>query len=407
MNVDLRDLLDIAVGEPPHRVTAEAVRRTARRRAAIRYAASIAAVLVAGLGAVLAAGAIGSGRAPATGGHQHAGPPPYYLSQFWVQNDAVFAVRATASGAVTAVVRNPVPHTNCGGAIAAATNQTYFMTCDKWSGHGRTAALRETMIYRFHLTRSGRISGYSLVRGGVLKGVLADKIAAAPDGSEIAAEVLRPDASGKLYTNTIPVGVLVISTRTGHRALWRAGPYAPGAVQFANAASLSFTGDGRRLIVLEARCHRGPLLTRCGGHADMQVRAFSPAARGGSLERGRVLLRQSQLVPPSTFISGALISPDGSAVTAALAHCPRRGACTLSVARISADTGRVLQVIYQVRTGDHYHGYFERFFSSDPSGRYLILDAGVGSARVNGWIDHGRLVPLRPANGDSVTYETW
>jgi len=31
----------------------------------------------------------------------------------------------------------------------------------------------------------------------------------------------------------------------------------------------------------------------------------------------------------------------------------------------------------------------------------------VGSARVNGWIDHGRLVPLRPANGDAVGYETW
>ncbi len=49
----------------------------------------------------------------------------------------------------------------------------------------------------------------------------------------------------------------------------------------------------------------------------------------------------------------------------------------------------------------------ERFFSSDPSGHYLILDAGVGSARVNGWIDHGRLVRLTLANGDIVDYETW
>ena len=125
----------------------------------------------------------------------------------------------------------------------------------------------------------------------------------------------------------------------------------PGAVQFANAASLSFTGDGRALVVPEARCHRGPSRTCCGGRVDMQVRA---------------------------------LSPDGWALTAALARCPQLGACTLSVARISADTGRRLRVLYQVRTADHYHGYFERFFSSDPSGRYLILDAGVGSARVNG-----------------------
>jgi hypothetical protein len=34
-----------------------------------------------------------------------------------------------------------------------------------------------------------------------------------------------------------------------------------------------------------------------------------------------------------------------------------------------------------------------------PPGRYLILDAVVGSARDNGWIDHGRLVPLTPATG--------
>jgi hypothetical protein len=58
------------------------------------------------------------------------------------------------------------------------------------------------------------------------------------------------------------------------------------------------------------------------------------------------------------------------------------------VVRISADTGRVLRVLY-------------------PSGRYLILDAGAGSARVNGWIDHRRLVPLAPANGNAADYEAW
>ena len=34
-----------------------------------------------------------------------------------------------------------------------------------------------------------------------------------------------------------------------------------------------------------------------------------------------------------------------------------------------------------------------------PPGRYLILYAAVGSAQDNGRIDHGRLVPLTPANG--------
>jgi hypothetical protein len=265
----------------------------------------------------------------------------------------------------------------------------------------------ETRIYRFRVTSAGRIGGYSPVPGGVLKGLCAFNIAAAPDGSEFAVLVFRPGRSGSLATNAVPVGIMVVNTKTGHSALWRSGPYVPGAVQFASATDLSFTRHGRELVVLEARCHRSRTLVNCNGNANMQARAFSPAARGGSLQRGRVLLGQSRLVPRSTSITGAFITPDGSAVTAALANCPRGGACTLSVARFSAATGRPLRVLYRVRTGDRYHGFFERFFSSDPSGRYLILDAGAGSARVNGWIHHGRLIPLTPANGDSVIYETW
>jgi len=44
--------------------------------------------------------------------------------------------------------------------------------------------------------------------------------------------------------------------------------------------------------------------------------------------------------------------------------------------------------------------------SSDPSGRHFILDAGPTSGAVNGWIDHGRLVRLKPA-GDNVDFEVW
>jgi hypothetical protein len=56
-----------------------------------------------------------------------------------------------------------------------------------------------------------------------------------------------------------------------------------------------------------------------------------------------------------------------------------------------------------VRTGN---GFLYRFFSSDPSGRYLLLDTGPTSGSVNGWIDNGRLVRLRPA-GTNVAYEAW
>jgi hypothetical protein len=60
-----------------------------------------------------------------------------------------------------------------------------------------------------------------------------------------------------------------------------------------------------------------------------------------------------------------------------------------------------------MRTGTRFQGVFERFFTTDPSGRYLILDAGAGSRRLNGWIDHGHIKLLTPANGNAPEYETW
>jgi hypothetical protein len=88
-------------------------------------------------------------------------------------------------------------------------------------------------------------------------------------------------------------------------------------------------------------------------------------------------------------------------------ECPRHGTCTVTVDRIAVISGRALRVLYRTRTGTPYQGVFMRFFSSDPSGRYLILDAGQGNSRVNGWIDNGHLVPLTPANGNNANYETW
>jgi hypothetical protein len=181
----------------------------------------------------------------------------------------------------------------------------------------------------------------------------------------------------------------------------------PGTLQYASATNMSFTRDGRELVALVARCHRGHYLAYCNGHAGLQVRAYSPAVQGGSLEGGQLLLDQSAIKPHGNNLSDAVISPDGSVVTAVLTDCPPHGACTLTVARIPVTTGRGPRVLYQAQSGSRYQGIFERFFSSDPSGRYLILDAGKGNVRVNGWINHGRLVPLALANGNAPIYEAW
>jgi len=324
------------------------------------------------------------------------------------------SVRNRASGRVTAVIRAPLPGESCGQGnvgVAAADDQTFFMTCavTKW-GPGKFGPLStplsvKTYIYRFQVTSSGLVSGYSLVRGGVLKGMFADNIAATPDGSELAVEVTGK--ADTIYTNTLPGGILVINTRTGSRALWKAGPNVPGTLQYAGATDLSFTRDGRELVALEARCHRRGHRVYCNGHAEMQVRGYSPADRGGSLEGGRVLLDDSALKPPGTHLSDAFITPDGSAAAAVLLGCPPHGPCTLTVARIPIGTGGGQRVLYQVQSGSRNAGIFFRFFSADPSRRYLILDAGTSNARVNGWIDHGKLVPLSPADGNAPSYEAW
>ena len=399
MEKDVQDLLNKVVGEPPRQVTVAGVRRrVVRRRATQALSAGLAAVLACTLGAAFAAGAIRLGGAPVASSHGPSGPPRYYVG---LDGDGPAVVRARATGRVTGTIRDPLPHSHCNGPFAAAQGQIFFMTCvadsQRW----------DSVIYRFRVTGSGRVTGYAPVPGGKFKGELATGIAAAPDGSEVATEVLRPGPSGKIYTNSIPVGIFVISTRTGHRTLWQSGPYVPGKVGFTNAFNVSFTRNGNELVLGESRCHRSRYLSDCSGTPnDVQVRAYSPATRGGSLNAGRVLLKPSRLTPRGTSLSDAFITPDGSALTAYLSKCPRHGTCTQTAVRIPLAGGPV-QVLYRVRSGTPYEGVFERFFDTDPTGRYLILDAGAGKARVNGWIDHGRLRPLTPANGDDVGYESW
>ena len=409
MEQQLRDLLIGEAGDPPHRVTVEAVRRRAVRRwAAQAGAAGLAVVVAVGLGAAVSTGVLHTGGSGSSAAG-HAGPPRYYVSQTFdpKARKVVMTVRSRASGGVTAVIRPPLRGAQCGqgnAGIAAANDQIFFMTCEisRWGpgkyGPASKPLSVKTYIYRFQVTSAGRITGYSLVRGGVLKGMFADNIAAAPDGSELAVEVTR--IAGTIYTNTLPGGIFVINTRTGASALWKAGPNVPGTLQYARATDMSFTGDGRELVLMEARCHRQGHLVNCNGHADMQVRAYSPAGRGGSLEGGRVLLHDPRL-------SDAFITPDGYAVAAVLVGCPEHGACTLTVARIPVGAGGAQRVLYRVQSGSRNAGIFFRFVSADPSRRYLILDAGTGNRRVNGWIDHGKLVPLTPADGNAASYEAW
>jgi hypothetical protein len=111
----------------------------------------------------------------------------------------------------------------------------------------------------------------------------------------------------------------------------------------------------------------------------------------------------------------AVISPDGSTITAAVLtgsggrwHTPT----ALAVEQISIATGKPLRVLYR----QHLSGAASInstpdyvTLSPDTTGKHWLLSTMNGSvpcgSNLNGWIDGGQLVPL-PA-GCTVVAEAW
>ena len=69
MDRHLRDLLEVAAGEPPHRVTAEAVRRRVIRRRVVEFTAAATAVAVIAVIIPVGIGALGRAHRPPGGGY--------------------------------------------------------------------------------------------------------------------------------------------------------------------------------------------------------------------------------------------------------------------------------------------------------------------------------------------------
>src|SRR5215471_2738585 len=166
MNAQLRDLFTAAVGDPPRRVTVEAVRRRVIRRRRAEWATGTAAVvLLTGLGIVVPGQVFGPA---ATGGGSNAptGAPRYYVQTVaTMPGHPVTMVRATATGAKTATVRCPWPKSNVADSgVAPADGRTFFLACQRISS-SQPFTVTGTRIFRFQLTSSGRVSGYSPVPG--------------------------------------------------------------------------------------------------------------------------------------------------------------------------------------------------------------------------------------------------
>jgi hypothetical protein len=391
----LRELLETAVGEPPNSVSVTEVRRLARRRrtrhgitAASAAAACCAVVSVLASG--LAGPLFGHSSSPLPAASPQAGLPRYYIQQQALiiatapvpGNRAV--VRDTATGAVTAAVRCPWARSGI-SQIAAARDDVFFMACQRTSGSSfGVPDVVGTRLYRFQLTSAGRVPRYFGVPGGVLPGVATYGLTAAADGSELAMNIStgRPNLPGFRAP-----GVLVINTRTGGHALWRAPSTLLGFIY----ADLTLSPNGRDLSFLNRQNRQKECLV-------------SPASRGGELSSARVLVRvPSPKSAPLVYIPYAQLSSGGSVLTVAeVVHGPRY--FTVVVEQISVASGRVIRVLFRV--GVRWYPDFV-VATSDPMGRHIILSYSPNHRVSNGWLDHDRLVPLTPVHTAVPIYDTW
>jgi hypothetical protein len=371
------------------------------------FAAAAGVALVIGLSVALT----NSSDLPGQARH---GVPMYYAA---VLPGQPVQVRATTTGKVTAELPTPDQHSTSlalAAAVAATPDERSFFAA--YQATDSSSLRTRTLLYKFGVTASGSVTGFSPVKGGVLDGFGADVLAVSPDGSYVAMAQSQTvpystaqACPGDQIQRCVPAqaaspAIIVVNAVTAVRAEWAGGIPGDSAIR-----SLSWTGDGKTLaflyqtmgadayqppLVIEG-AYQSPLATESGG----AVRTINgTSSRGGRLDGGRVLLRESAGYP---YIERALISPDGHTVTALML----RGTTPTSAKPVSLGvavlqvsvTGRPQsRVLYQGKVAGDLMA--APVLQQDGSGLHWIMLAGTG---LNGWIEDGQLHALSPG-GNSV-----
>jgi hypothetical protein len=413
----LTDALTAAAGAIPEDTLRPLIAPPPRRRAAwvSPLAAALGIVLVVGLAIALGTRLTGSGSSGGPAG----GPAPvprYYIVEGLQGGPPV--VRSRATGKISGIV--PVPksaNTGVDDLVASTRSGTFFVMAAAPGTPGQR-------LYRFSLTRSGQVTGFAAVPGGAFgnRYWTPDAMAASPGGSRVAISFayayVGPGCGGpgqQPCPAAHPDYIDIIDAGTGTRSVWRGGTGPAFSV-----ASLSWSADGRQLVYLGQSCRRLQLNSEACAHGGRtaEVRGLNPAAGGGRLDSGPVLLRQSARYP---YIAQAQITPDGTTITAVLLTGRMSSAHgvsdmvppNLSVIQVSRATGQLLRVLYQRnlgRTWDINNGPDFLQLSQDSAGQHWMLNAGlcVGPCTdgFNGWLRDGGLVPLVPLNGRELN-QAW
>jgi DNA-binding beta-propeller fold protein YncE len=376
MEQELSRLFNAVIGEPPRQVSVHAVRRRAIRRRRLSYVAATAALAVAGSVGVALASVTVPAHQQATGHPLATGRPAYYFEQTPGNGHGVQpvnAIRSTATGTIAGTVECPLPSPypvfNVAEA-ATSSGQAFFMACPT-ATETHPHQVTGTKIYQFTVGRSGNVGGLRLVAGGTLVHQDPLAFAVSADGTEVAAMVYDAHTRAEI--------VLVINTRSGEHAIWRTGT-APGGGAF-SPRTLSFSDGGRELAAFGNTSHSAEMI------------AVSPAGQGGSFASGRVLFSGNPGIKVPTT---AVLGPEGKTVV--VAGLEDNGGSR--VVLVNAENGKLIGVLLRVRKGEVHQ------ISEDPSGRFVLFVGGFPRTPLNGWISHGKLIPL-PGLHELPNTEAW
>jgi hypothetical protein len=388
MEMQLSRLFNAAVGEPPHQVTAHAARRQAFKRRIVTCASVTAALVIAGsIGLAVSANAIAPHRVADS--RQTLTRPKFYFDAdvHSVKRHAVseLVVRSVATGAITGRLNCPGAGPAAVEGTAATADQTFFIDCTVLSKNQAQLGIR---IYRFKVGATGRVSGFGLVPGGNLPGLRGANLAVTADGSLLAIDLANVRKG--------PISeIFVINTKTGAHAVWRADTLR-GGITF-HPEDLSFALGGHELAVFGSDTCAGGAGSHCWNPGQEMV-AVNPAAKGGNLSSGREIFSQGQVgAPRKSYVADAYLSPDGKTVIASIAQ--KSGT---QVVELSAGTAKTLRTLLK-EGPDNSAGTIE----VDQSGRFILYQGlhnrvlshhRINHRAFNGWIDHGKLRPLRPVH---------
>jgi hypothetical protein len=448
----LADALDAAARAMPEddmRPLIVPVRRSRRLAWAAPVASAAALLLVVGIAVIVAGHLPGSGRAT------NAVPAPHLYYVAADRSGDLPQVWSTVTGQPTATLQVPHVRNPQEPALVAAAGDVFFAAVAQQAGEA---------LYRFRLTATGQITDLSPLPGGVLAGTDWDvhAMAASPDGRWLALALTFPLTSQNIGSICLPNSitsnpsnpsnapitsntssnsgcisawsgpdalfnpglsdnVAIVNTVSGARSAWQGAQPATGLTTTFSVPSLSWSANSQSVNFIVQGC---PFLATSVAEActsaaksDRSAAIYQisrPSRPGGPVSGHRVRILDAFY----SYLPQALVSPDGSTITAVLTpqliDAGANGPYVPVVEQISVATQKPVHSLYAARNLGSVpvtvNDVPYAALSTDATGQHWLFSLGYCNAGacggLNGWIDHGKLVALSPGDG-SVADEAW